>query len=81
MSATTIKLEADLLKKVAALKPKDESISGFVRELIEKEHRARENRASAVVYQQFLEDNPDERAAMEVWESAPLVDEIEPKKP
>ena len=81
MSATTIKLEADLVKKVAALKPKDESISGFVRELIEKEHRARENRASAVVYQQFLEDNPDERAAMEVWESAPLVDEIEPKKP
>jgi len=69
------------VKKVAALKPKDESISGFVRELIEKEHRARENRASAVVYKQFLEDNPDERAAMEVWESAPLVDEIEPKKP
>jgi predicted CopG family antitoxin len=81
MSATTIKLEADLVKKVAALKPKDESISGFVRELIEKEHRARENSASAVVYYQFLEDNPDERAAMEVWESAPLVDEIEPKKP
>ena len=81
MSATTIKLEADLVKKVAALKPKDESISAFVRELIEKEHRARENRASAVVYQQFLEENPDERVAMEVWESAPLVDEIEPKKP
>ena len=80
MSATTIKLEADLVKKVVSLKPKDESISGFVRELIEKEHRARENRASAVVYQQFLEDNPDERAAMEVWESAPLVDQIEPKK-
>ena len=80
MSATTIKLEADLVKKVAALKPKDESISAFVRELIEKEHRARENRASAVAYQRFLEDNPEERAAMEVWESAPLVDEIEPKK-
>ena len=81
MPATTIKLEADLVKKVAALKPKDESISGFVRALIEKEHRARENRASAVVYCQFLEDNPGERAAMEVWESAPLVDEIEPTKP
>jgi predicted CopG family antitoxin len=80
MPATTIKLEADLVKKVVALKPKDRSISAFVRELIEKEHRARENRASAVAYQQFLEDNPDERAAMEVWESAPLVDEIEPRK-
>jgi predicted CopG family antitoxin len=80
MPATTIKLEADLVKKVAALKPKDESISGFVRELIEKEHRVRENKAAAVIYKQFLEDNPDERAAMEVWESAPLVDDIEPKR-
>jgi predicted CopG family antitoxin len=81
MPATTIKLEADLVKKVAALKPKDESISGFVRELIEKEHRARENRAAAVAYHQFLEENAEERAAMEVWESAPLVDDIERKKP
>jgi len=81
MSATTIKLEADLVKKVAALKPKDESISGYVRELIEREHRARENRMAAAVYQQFLAENPDEHAAMEVWESAPLVDDIEPKKP
>ena len=81
MPATTIKLEADLVKKVAALKPKDESISGFVRELIEREHRARENRAAAVVYHQYLEENSEERAAMEVWESAPLIDDIEPKKP
>lgn len=81
MSETTIKLEADLVKKVVALKPKDESISAFVRELIEKEHQARKNRAAAAAYQQFLEDNPNERAAMEVWESAPLVGEIEPGKP
>lgn len=81
MPATTIKLEADLVKKVTALKPKDESISAFVRELIEKEHRARENRAAAGLYQEFLDKNPEERAAMEVWESAPLVDDVEPKKP
>jgi len=81
MSATTIKLETDLVRKVMALKPRDESISSFVRGLIEREHRARENKAAAVIYQQFLQDNPDERAAMEVWESAPLVDEVEPKKP
>jgi len=30
MSATTIKLDADLVKKVASLKPRDESISVFV---------------------------------------------------
>lgn len=81
MPATTIKLDADLVKKVISLKPKDESISGFVRELIEKEHRVRSHRESAVIYQQFLKENPDELAAMEEWESAPLVDEIEPRKP
>jgi len=81
MPATTIKLEADLVKKVTALKPKDESISGYVRELIEREHRARANRQAAATYQQFLHENPEERAALEVWESAPLVDEIEPRKP
>lgn len=81
MPATTIKLEADLVKKVTSLKPKDESISGYVRDLIEREYRARANREAAVVYQEFLRENPQERAAMEVWESAPLVAEVEPKKP
>jgi hypothetical protein len=70
-----------LVRKVTALKPKDESISAYVRELIEKEHRARENRAAAGLYQQFLRDNPEELAAMEEWESAPLSDEVEPRKP
>jgi predicted CopG family antitoxin len=81
MPATTIKLEADLVKKVASLKPKEESISGFVRELIEREHRARAHRAAAAAYREFLQEHPAERAALEVWESAPLVDEIEPPKP
>jgi len=70
-----------LVKKVTTLKPKDESISGYVRELIEREHRAREHKAAAGLYQQFLEKNPEERSAMEVWESAPLVDDVEPKRP
>lgn len=81
MPATTIKLESDLVKKVAALKPEGESISAYVRELIEKEHRARVHREAAGLYQQFLQENPEARAAMELWESAPLVDEVEPRRP
>jgi hypothetical protein len=81
MSATTIKLEPDLVSKVKALKPKDESISGYVRGLIEREHEARHHREVAARYQQFLAENPEERAAMEVWESAPLAGEIEPDRP
>ena len=81
MPATTIKLDADLVKKVTTLKPKDESISGYVRELIEREHRTREHKAAAGLYQLFLDKNPEERAALEVWESAPLVDDVESIKP
>jgi predicted CopG family antitoxin len=81
MPATTIKLESELVKKVTSLKPKDESISGYVRSLIEREHRAREHRAAASVYQRFLDENPGERAAMDVWQAAQLVDDVEPEKP
>jgi hypothetical protein len=70
MPEITIKLEADLVEKVTALKPKGESITGYVRELIEREHRARVNRDAANIYQQFLQENPDERAAMEAWEAS-----------
>jgi hypothetical protein len=63
------------------LKPKDESISAYVRGLIEREHRAREHRAAASVYQRFLDEHSEERSSMERWESAPLVDDVEPQKP
>ena len=36
---------------------------------------------AAMVYQKLLEEEPEERAAMDGWETAPLVDDIEPKKP
>lgn len=81
MPATTIKLDSDLVQKVTSLKPSDQSISAFVRGLIEREHRAREFREAATAYQRFLDANPEERAAMETWESAPLVDDAESDKP
>ena len=70
-----------MVKKVTSLKPKEESISGYVRGLIEREHRAREHRAAAKVYQRFLDESPAERLAMEIWQAAPLVDDVEPEKP
>lgn len=81
MSATTVKLESDLVQKAIELKPHGQSISAFVRSLIEKEHRARQLHESAQAYEQFLRENPAEREAIEVWESAPLSDSIEPKRP
>jgi predicted CopG family antitoxin len=81
MPATTIKLEAELAGKVTSLKSPEQSISAYVRSLIEKEHRDRKLREAAETYEQFLHKNPAEREAMEVWESTPLSDTIEPKQP
>jgi hypothetical protein len=81
MPATTVKLEAELVSKVTSLKPNKQSISAYVRGLIEKEHRERQLREAAQSYEKFLQQNPAEREAMEVWESAPLSDTIEPKQP
>lgn len=81
MSATTVKLESDLVRKASELKQPEQSISAFVRSLIEKEHRDRLLKESAHTYEQFLRDHPGEREAMEVWESAPLSDGVELKVP
>ncbi|BET69529.1 hypothetical protein ASA1KI_44470 [Opitutales bacterium ASA1] len=81
MPATTIKLDAELVRKATELKPVDETLTGFVRGLIEREHRDRQFREAARAYEAFLRENPEEREAMEVWESAPLTDSVEWAKP
>lgn len=78
MPATTVKLDADLVKKASTLKPANKSLSAFVRSLIEQEYRNRRLSEAARAYEAFLRENPAEREAMEVWESAPLTDRIEP---
>ncbi|MGH7959838.1 MAG: hypothetical protein ACREH8_22880 [Opitutaceae bacterium] len=35
----------------------------------------------ARTYEEFLRENPEERAAMDVWEAAPLSDDVEPHRP
>jgi predicted CopG family antitoxin len=80
MPSTTVKLDDGLVTKVSEIKG-DESISAYVRSLIEKEYRERLLRRAAADYGRFLEEHPAEREAMEVWEDAPLAGEIEPRKP
>ena len=80
MPATTIKLESDLINKVVALRVADQSISGFVRGLIEREYLQQKMRKAAGEYQRFLDRQPDERDATEAWESAPLTELIEPRR-
>jgi hypothetical protein len=81
MPSTTIKLGPDLLEKAHAIMPKGSNVSACVRELIEREYRERRLREAALSYAAFLEQHPDERTALEVWESAPLVDDVEARGP
>jgi predicted CopG family antitoxin len=81
MAAKSIRLTADSVEKISDLKSKDQSVLEFVRDLIEKEHREKEHRASAVAYRDNLQQNPDEKTALEIWETAPLMTEIQSKKP
>ena len=72
MQATTIKLDGALVKRLKALKPRDETLSGFVRGVLDAELRRRRLRAAAESYAEFLRAHPEEADAMSAWASAPL---------
>jgi predicted CopG family antitoxin len=79
MPATTVKLETDLVEKVVELKQPEQSVSGYVRQLIEREHSERRHREAARIYAAFLRDSMEEREDTDVWEAEPLTGPIEPK--
>jgi hypothetical protein len=72
MSATTVKLEAALLREIRAVKPRQQTLAGYVREAVERDVLRRKLRAAAERYQAFLREHPHEAAAMDEWETAPL---------
>ena len=72
MPQTIVDLDPELVEKAAVVKEPDQTVAAYVRSLIEKAHRDWRNRMSAQLYEQFLRDNPDERDALEVWDSAPF---------
>lgn len=77
MQATTIKIENPLLDQLKGCKPKDVSLSAFIREILESQVRKQKMAAAAQKYTEFLRENPDEDEWLKEWEEAPL--EQEPK--
>jgi len=73
MSATTIKVEGELLDELNRSKPVNVSFSAFVRSILEREVLRRKLGESAEKYAKFLEKAPDERELLAEWESADLV--------
>lgn len=72
MKATTIKLDGPLVKRLQALKPPKETLTGFVREVLDAEVRRRTLRAAAEQYAEFLRDHPAEADEVSLWATAPL---------
>jgi len=72
MPATTVKVEGDLLKAIEQIKPRDQTVTAFVREVLEREVRRAKLRDAAIRYTEFIRDADDERDWMSEWESADL---------
>ncbi len=72
MQATTIKLDGALIKRLKAFKPREDTLSAFVRSVLDAELRRRTLRAAAESYSQFLRDHPEEADEMSAWATAPL---------
>jgi hypothetical protein len=72
MSATTIKLDGEILEELHRIKPAGATLTSLVRELLESEIRRRRMVGAAAKYATFLQEHPDEAASLETWASAPL---------
>ena len=78
MQATTIKLDAKLRSSIRKLKPCDQTLTGYVRELIAGEENRRALESAADMYAGFIASNKDEAEWLRDWESAPLA--LAPKR-
>ncbi len=75
MEATTIKLDAKLHSTIRRLKARDQSLTGYVRDLVAREEKRRMLETAAEAYSVLLAEHKDEAEAVAAWEAAPLADE------
>jgi len=80
MPATTIKVEGELLRELEATKPPRQSISAYVRSILEQEVRRRRMQAAAETYATFLQNETEERTWLGEWDAADLVREPKRRK-
>lgn len=72
MRATTVKVDGDLLRELERNKPSGETLTGYVRAILQREMQRVRMEAAAVRYSEFLRDAPDERAWLGAWDDADL---------
>lgn len=79
MQATTIKIENPLLSELKKFLPKGESISSFIREVLERDLQRRKMIKAAETYMEFLDTNPEEKQWLEDWGDSDLITEAKTK--
>ena len=72
MQATIIKLDRTLVSTIRKLKCHEQSLIGFVRQLILREEKNRAMESAAADYTALLARSSDEVAWLASWESAAL---------
>jgi len=69
MQATTIKLDSALHPAIRRMKPRDQTLAAFVRELVSSEEKRRTLEAAAETCGALLASNKDEAAWLAAWEA------------
>lgn len=72
MDATTIKLDARLHAAIRRLKPRDQTLTGYVRDLVAREEKRAALHAAADAYTALLASRKHEAGWLAEWEAAPL---------
>jgi hypothetical protein len=72
MKATTIKVDGELLAELERVKPASQSLTTYVRAILQHEVRRLQMTAAAERYTEFLKGHADERAWLEEWDRADL---------
>jgi hypothetical protein len=81
MKATTIKLDGELLRDLESAKPKDQSVTAYVRDVLRKELQRMVVREAAEEYQAFVSDEKAEKKWLQEWDDADLSSEPTKKSP
>lgn len=72
MKATTIKIEEPLLHELEKAKSPSQSISSYVREILESDIKRHKVAAAAVQYEAFVAAHSGEREWLSDWDKADL---------
>ena len=81
MQATTIKLDTSLHASIRRLKPHEQTLTGYVRELVGKEEKRRVMEAAADKYTALLARSKSESAWLATWEASLLAAAPKRRKP